>query len=231
MKQGRIFKSRKEKNYTQICNSVLDRGDLSWQAKGLICFLLRQPDDWKVYKSQIQTKASNGREAFETAWRELEVKGYIIKGDQVKEGGKFKGNDFMVYEVPADAGNPQRFMSETRNGTDAGNPQLLILTNTTNTITKKASPFSLDDRKKNFGMSLQPFEQKYGKQMLKDFYLYWTESDGKRMQFEITKAKRGVFELSRRLATWKKNNEKFEAVTQELIPEKASMPETYHTLR
>lgn len=235
-KPGRIFKKKKESNYTQVCNSILDDTRLSWQAKGLLCYLLRLPDNWTVYKAEVQTHSKNGREAFETAWKELEEVGHIVTGQQPTDKGKFGPKDYLVIEELTDAGNPQSPMRETHSLTDAGNPQLLILSNTNNTYNKKASPpIPLEERKKVFGLSLQPFEQEYGKQMLKEFYLYWTESDGKKMSFEIAKEKkRGIFQVSRRLITWKKNNEKFDrkqTPQQTLTPERASMPETYHALR
>lgn len=62
----------------------------------------------------------------------------------------------------------------------------------------------LSVRKVNFSESLKPFLEKYSKDMLNDFYLYWTEhgEKDKKMRFEKEKS----FGLSQRLATWNKNN-------------------------
>jgi len=62
----------------------------------------------------------------------------------------------------------------------------------------------LSVRKVNFSESLKPFLEKYSKDMLNDFYLYWTEhgEKDKKMRFE----KERSFGLSQRLATWNKNN-------------------------
>lgn len=63
------------------------------------------------------------------------------------------------------------------------------------------------DRKSQFKKLLSPHVDKYSVEMLKDFYEYWTEHGerDKKMRFEKEKS----FGLSRRLATWKKNNDKF----------------------
>lgn len=62
----------------------------------------------------------------------------------------------------------------------------------------------IDERKQEFAQSLKPFLETYGKDMLNDFYFYWTEKSprGKQMRFE----KQTFFDVSRRLITWSKNN-------------------------
>ena len=62
----------------------------------------------------------------------------------------------------------------------------------------------LSVRKVNFSESLKPFLEKYSKDMLNNFYLYWTEHGEKdrKMKFEKQKS----FGLSQRLATWYKND-------------------------
>lgn len=59
-------------------------------------------------------------------------------------------------------------------------------------------------RKQKFADSLKPFLDTYGKEMLNDFYLYWTEHgiNDKKLRFEKEK----TFGLERRLLTWSKNN-------------------------
>ena len=63
------------------------------------------------------------------------------------------------------------------------------------------------DRKSQFKKLLSPYINKYSVDMLKDFYEYWTEhgEKDKKMRFEKEKS----FGLARRLATWKKNNDRF----------------------
>lgn len=58
----------------------------------------------------------------------------------------------------------------------------------------------LEGRKKEFYDSLVPYVEKYGKQMIRDFFNYWSEANKSRtkMRFELQK----TWETSRRLATW-----------------------------
>jgi len=62
----------------------------------------------------------------------------------------------------------------------------------------------LNIRKLKFSENLKPFLEKYSKDMLNEFYLYWTEhgENDKKMKFE----KQTSFGLSQRLAYWSKND-------------------------
>ena len=44
---------------------------------------------------------------------------------------------------------------------------------------------SIVDRKADFKKSLQPFLDEYGKDLLNDFYLYWTEKKPKGKKIEL----------------------------------------------
>ena len=73
---------------------------------------------------------------------------------------------------------------------------------TTNKNDKKEK--NENTRKQEFADLLKPFLETYGKEMLNEFFLYWTEKspNAKLMRFE----KQSVFDVSRRLLTWSKNN-------------------------
>lgn len=64
---------------------------------------------------------------------------------------------------------------------------------------------TIDERRKIFMDNVAKYIPEYGKEMLREFFDYWTESNenGKKMRFEMQK----VFDLKRRLKTWS-NNEK-----------------------
>ena len=66
---------------------------------------------------------------------------------------------------------------------------------------------TIDERKNLFWNRLLPYVQsgKYTREMVENFYYYWTECNeqGRRMRFEMEK----IFELPRRLATWKKRDD------------------------
>lgn len=70
----------------------------------------------------------------------------------------------------------------------------------------KSSVVPIEERKRRFGMTLQPYEGKYGREMLTDFYRYWSEPtpSGTKMRFELQR----TWSVEGRLVTWARNNER-----------------------
>lgn len=66
---------------------------------------------------------------------------------------------------------------------------------------------TIEERKQSFLNSLKPYLVVYGKDMMNDFYLFWSETtlNNKKLKFELQK----TFSIEHRLRTWKKNSIKF----------------------
>jgi hypothetical protein len=70
----------------------------------------------------------------------------------------------------------------------------------------KGKEQNVTTKKQLFAESLKPFLETYGKEMLNDFYLYWSETNKKgKMKFEL----QTTWELPLRLAKWKSQDKKF----------------------
>ena len=85
---------------------------------------------------------------------------------------------------------------------------------------------SLEDRKKLFITRLQPYLDKYGRDMLNDFYQYWAQvnENGKKMLWEMQKA----FEIPNRLAAWySRNNQRYNTSYERKQQEQLQRLETY----
>ena len=67
-------------------------------------------------------------------------------------------------------------------------------------ITSNLKPLTIEDRKLKFATYVNPFELKYGKEMIVEFFEYWTELNPSKtkMRFEGQK----FFDVTKRLATW-----------------------------
>lgn len=80
-------------------------------------------------------------------------------------------------------------------------------------------------RHDEFLKKLSEFKDKYSKDLLNDFYLYWTEktTDGSKMKFELNE----TFEIGRRLATWKNRSVAFEKPKQQSVADK----NPYHVIQ
>ena len=74
-------------------------------------------------------------------------------------------------------------------------------------VEKKREEKSIGDRKIQFKELLKPFLASYSKDLLNDFFYYWTEHGvkDKKMKFEKEKS----YSVEHRLRTWSKNEIKF----------------------
>jgi len=99
-----IIRVKKETNYTVLDNTFIQDTTLSWKEKGLMCYLLSLPDDWKINVKDLHNRSANGRDATATIINKLIEHGYI-KRTQARDGGKFGGYDYTVHELPY-TGNP-----------------------------------------------------------------------------------------------------------------------------
>lgn len=92
----------RRQRFTTVHRDTVNDSSLSWQARGLLIWLLDKPDDWRVNSTQIEHEAPNGREAVRAALRELERGGYIER----KQGHDRLGRWFtesVVRERPVTA--------------------------------------------------------------------------------------------------------------------------------
>jgi len=71
-------------------------------------------------------------------------------------------------------------------------------------LNKTVKTSSIVDRKLKFSQSLSPFLETYGKDVLNEFYRYWTEPNKSNTKFRQELEK--TWDLKRRLDTWTKND-------------------------
>jgi hypothetical protein len=76
------------------------------------------------------------------------------------------------------------------------------------TKNNKSRTISIEQRKQMFAQTIKCFSESYGREMLLDFYYYWSEESqtGGKLKFEMQK----TWNLESRIRTWEKNSVKFE---------------------
>jgi hypothetical protein len=116
-----VYRIRKDKDnpYVMVNKHFIHDPQLSYKAKGILLYLLSRPDDWQVYEIEIAKHAKDGRESVRNGIKELLAAGYIKRG-QMRQGGKFNGYDYEVFECPhrvgkPDNGKPDNGESDTTN--------------------------------------------------------------------------------------------------------------------
>lgn len=139
-----IIRAKKQKNYTIVSNHIFKNNDISARAKGVYAYIMTLPDDWKLYKSELFNRFSEGKKAIDTAFKELEENQYISKKRVKNKFGKFEGWEYTVFEHPATetpiSDQSEKGKSENR---QVGNGQLLS-TNEPNTNKQSTNNIYID---------------------------------------------------------------------------------------
>lgn len=89
------------KNYTVVGNEFLDDADLTASAKGVLAYLLKQPDDWTFYIKELVNHFKDGRDAIRHALDELEESGYLLRERLRNKAGQFtSNNNWLLADEP-----------------------------------------------------------------------------------------------------------------------------------
>ena len=102
-----IIRTKREHNYTVISNKVYEKNQLSWQAMGLLGYLLTKPDNWQVMVAELvnvtkDTKKPTGREGVYNIINELKEKDFI----SVRKNSD-GSTDYTVYDEPIQQSNQE----------------------------------------------------------------------------------------------------------------------------
>jgi hypothetical protein len=95
-----IKRAKRDTPFVIIDKTALQDYTISWKAKGILAYLLSLPDDWKIYQSELQNHASDGKDSTNSAIKELMEAGYMTRQRAAKKDGKFAGYDYTVSEKP-----------------------------------------------------------------------------------------------------------------------------------
>lgn len=106
-----------------------------------------------------------------------------------------------------------RKLSKSSNKPDKCNSEDTV---NTQTILKKTKEDNIEERKLKFATLVKGFESDFEIQMLRDFYMYWSEHSpqGSKMRYEKEK----VFDVKRRLDNWAKRSVRFDPPKEEIDP-------------
>lgn len=91
---------KQENPFVQIDKYVLNDERISWEAKGLMSYILSKPDGWTIRKTDLIKKSKSGKTRVESALLELMSCGYLNWYQLKDEDGKFGDWIYNVYERP-----------------------------------------------------------------------------------------------------------------------------------
>lgn len=133
-----------------------------------------------VKKGYVRRVGFNGRERYVESLLHYGVCGDLFKADfdenQTQTLTEVKHNSSSIIDTSK--------KDNTREGED------------------KKKPKTVEEKREAFRAICDKYVEKYGKQMVDEFFLYWSEANGNQLRCEIAKKRSGAFEVGRRLATW-----------------------------
>tara|TARA_R110002167_G_scaffold117492_5_gene293516 strand:- start:2682 stop:3212 length:531 start_codon:yes stop_codon:yes gene_type:complete len=79
-------------NFTPISNKLFTDETISLGTVGLVCYLVHLPENWIIYKEQVQKvmkKRGIGRDKFNKYWKEAKDNGYVTQQKFRTENGTY----------------------------------------------------------------------------------------------------------------------------------------------
>jgi predicted transcriptional regulator len=64
-------------NFTPISNELIQNTKLTLEARALVMFIISLPENWTIYKQQVQRALNMNRVKFNRVWKECVDSGYI----------------------------------------------------------------------------------------------------------------------------------------------------------
>lgn len=108
-----------QNNWEQIPKNWLRDSRLSFKGLGILCKLQSLPSTWEFSIAGLAAIMNDGVDSVRSGVHELEKLGYLTRQGRKREGGQFRGGDWVLHEEPFDEKNP---MSE--NTTQVSTPQI-----------------------------------------------------------------------------------------------------------
>lgn len=91
-----ILKKKQKSNYTMISNEFLQDNNLSFEARGMAASLLSRPEDWVINVPALMAEGNIGRDKVRKIIKELIDNGYMYRGQDRNNKGKFGQNILYI---------------------------------------------------------------------------------------------------------------------------------------
>ena len=96
-----IVRVKKKAGFTTVSNAAIADPKLSWEAAGLLAYLLTKPDNWEVRNSFLEGYRAAGRHKMNRMLAELKTAGYLRRYRSQEDDGRFTWVS-EIYEDPAE---------------------------------------------------------------------------------------------------------------------------------
>lgn len=93
------FINNTQKNFTLIQNEVLNSKEMTFELKGLYCFLVSKPSGWSFSAERISSQTNDKIGTIKRLLRELEALELLVRTKVKSEQGKFIGIKYEILET------------------------------------------------------------------------------------------------------------------------------------
>jgi len=115
-----IIRAARKNQFYVLPTTTIEDNRLSWEARGMLVYLLSKPDHWEVRVEDLLARTRNclgkrsGRDKVYSILKELQMAGYVVR-QYDRQGGAFQGMTYEVAETPdLDAGAARKRVSLNR---------------------------------------------------------------------------------------------------------------------
>ena len=92
---------KRENPYVQIDKIGVDDSNLSWEATGLLTYLIGRPNNWKINIAHLASVKKNKETSTRNALLELRKSKYCHYFE-VRKSGKIVETFYLVFEIPTE---------------------------------------------------------------------------------------------------------------------------------
>lgn len=94
-----IITRKRRDHFAVIPNEVANDERLTFEARGLLCYLLAKPNDWNVNLADIKRAGNIGKDKAYALINELIRAGYVERKVSTDSRGRITSHDYIVYDV------------------------------------------------------------------------------------------------------------------------------------
>ena len=94
-----VHREEHNEGFTQVSNAVLRNVNLSWEARGFLCYLLSLPDDWSFSIKGLVKQTGATEHTIKRLVKELQIEGYVVLTRHTNARGKVTKWTWDIYET------------------------------------------------------------------------------------------------------------------------------------
>ena len=132
--------AERNEHWTHLNLRVMEDPRVTWKSKAVHTYLISRPPNWVVQRTDLINRSPQGREALQSALKELEEFGYLVQERiQNKSTGQFEGCIIRVFEESQDDSNADNRVNRLTENPLHGKPDPLVVNSINNNNDKYVS--------------------------------------------------------------------------------------------